>query len=112
MEAAVAAQERGKDVDVDHLMAEFQQWQEQQLAAARNPANYSAEMRPVMEALQQAEAHEASLARPADPTDTALAMFNDAVRKVRPPTLAEQLAALGIQAEPEPETVSSTSQEA
>ncbi len=37
-----------------------------------------------------------------DPTDTALAMYNDAVRAAKPPTLERQLEALGVQVEPEP----------
>ena len=72
-------------------------WQAQQLEAARDPANYSPEMRPVVEALQQAEEAQQ---QPVDPTERAIGLFNEAVRRQRPQSLEEQLEAVGVSAEP------------
>jgi hypothetical protein len=40
MEAAVQAQQRGEEVDVDGLMGQFEQWQMEQIQKARDPANF------------------------------------------------------------------------
>jgi hypothetical protein len=104
LEAAEALQRRGEELPeglVEKLTGEdFLAWQVQQHEAARDPANYSAEMGPVVEAFVEAEAHQARLARPVDPVSKAVGMFNDAVRAVRPPTPEETLAALGVEPEP------------
>ncbi len=109
MEAAVQAQERGEEVDVDGLMGQFETWQMEQLAAARDPASFPPELQDAAKVLYAAEA---AMHRPADPVDAAIGDLNRYVRGMKPPSLAEQLEALGVQVEPEPESVSTSSQEA
>jgi hypothetical protein len=99
MEAARQAQERGEDVDVDALMAQFEHWQSQQLAASRDPANFPPELQEAAKVLYAAED---AMHRPADPVDAAIGDLNRYVRGMKPPTLEEQLEAAGVQVELEP----------
>jgi hypothetical protein len=107
MEAARQAQERGEEVDVAGLMAQFGTWQEEQLAASRDPATSPPELQDAGKVLYAAEAE---MGRPADPVEAAIGDLNRYVRGMRPPTGEEQLAALGV--EPEPESIRSTSAQA
>ncbi len=91
------------------LMGQFETWQMEQLAAARDPASFPPELQDAAKVLYAAEA---AMHRPADPVDAAIGDLNRYVRGMKPPSLAEQLEALGVQVEPEPESVSTSSQEA
>ena len=56
------------------------------------------ELRPAAEAILAAQA---ALEVPPDPADAAVWQLNQAMSKMKPPTVAEQLEALGVQVEPE-----------
>jgi hypothetical protein len=80
-------------------------------AAVGDPSEYPEHLRPIVEAQQAALRAQQE---PSDPVERATKTWNDFVLAQRPPTLAEQFEALGLEAEPEqvPSPVSSTSQEA
>jgi hypothetical protein len=111
MEAGAVLQQRGEldDGVADALVTEYQR--ECQAAAERG---LDVESLPpeLQEPARAILAAQAALEVPADPTEAALAMFNSAVAGMRPPSVAEQLEALGVvQAEPEPEVPEPASQE-
>jgi hypothetical protein len=103
MRAAEALQSRGEELPeglVERLTGEdFTQWQERQLAAARDPASFPPELQEAAKVLYAAEA---AMGRPADPVEAAIGDLNAYVRGMKPPTLEQQLEALGVQVEPEP----------
>jgi hypothetical protein len=107
MLAALQAHERGEDVpdELVHRLTgeEFMAWQQQRLEAARDPANLPPEIQDAAKVLYQAEAE---MHRPADPVDAALGDLRAYVQSMRPPSVAEQLEALGVEPEPEPAQVS------
>jgi len=107
MRAAAALQQRGEldDGVADEVVNAFNAEVQTAAAAIGDQDAYPAELRPVVEA-QRAALRAQQV--PADPVDHATRVWNDFVRAQRPPTLAEQLEALGVQAEPEPQPVSST----
>jgi hypothetical protein len=75
-----------------------------------NVAELPEELRPAAAAILKAKA---DMEVPAEPVEAALHQLNQAIRSMRPATLAEQLEGLGVQPEPEPEpeSVNSTIQE-
>jgi hypothetical protein len=103
MRAAEALQRRGEELPeglVERLTGEdLMAWQSQQLAASRDPASFPPELQEAAKVMFQAEDAQG---RPADPVDAAIGDFNAWIRRQRPPTVEEQLAALGVQVEPEP----------
>jgi hypothetical protein len=109
MRAAEALQQRGllEDGVADALVMEYQASCQ---AAAERGLDVAALPPELQEAAKAILAAQAALEVPADPTEAALHQLDQAIRSMKSPTLAEQLEALGVQAEPEPESVS-TSQE-
>ncbi len=102
MRAAVELQRRGEldDGVADELVSAFNDEVKAANERGLDPAELPEEFRPAAVAMQ-AELKRLQAAE-RDPTDTALAMYNDAVRAAKPPTLERQLEALGVQVEPEP----------
>jgi hypothetical protein len=104
LRAAEALQRRGELTDeqatevVDAYNFEVNAANERGLDVAALPPE-------LQEAAKAILAAQAALEVPADPTEAALHQLNQAIRSMKAPTLAEQLEALGVVAEPEQEQV-------
>ncbi len=107
MRAAEALGERGEldDATASEIVAAYNL--EVDAAAERDPDVASLPPQ-LQDAAKAVYAAQAALEVPADPTEAALHQLDQAIRSMKPPTLAEQLEALGVQVEPDPEFVSST----
>ena len=106
MRAAVVLQDRGElDAATASEVVSAYNLEAEAVAAARaahDPAAFPSELRPIVEGYREAyEALEAAERR--DPADVAVGRFNDFVRQQRPPSLSQQLEALGVQPEQVPE---------
>ena len=104
MRAAAVLQERGEldDATASEVVSSYNAEVAAAATAIGDPNEYPEELRPIVEAQQTAlEAQQ----RPADPVDHATRVFNDYVSNLRPPTVEQQLEALGVQAEPVQEQV-------
>jgi Zn-dependent M32 family carboxypeptidase len=104
MLAAAELQQRGElsDEQADAMVSAYNA-AVTEFAAARaagDPESWPEELREVVEAQRQAIEH---LEAPVDPVDRATRMFNDFVLSQRPPSLQDQLEALGVEVEAEPE---------
>jgi hypothetical protein len=104
MQAAAALQQRGELDDatageiVDAYNAAVREHADAR--AALDPDAYPEELREVVEGLRQGREH---LERPADPVEAGIAKFNQYVASLKPATVEQQLADLGVEVEQEPE---------
>jgi hypothetical protein len=104
MRAAEALQRRGElsDEQATELVNQYNAAVGEALERGPNLDELPPELRDAAAAIYKAKA---DLEVPADPVAAALYQLDQAIRSMRPPTLAEQFEALGVEPPPEPEPV-------
>jgi len=111
MRAATELQARG-ELDDSEASAVVDAYNSEVSAAGERGLDVAALPAELQEPAKAILAAQAALEIPPDPADAALHQLNQAIRSMKPASLEEQLEGLGVQAEPEPESVGTTSQEA
>jgi hypothetical protein len=112
MRAATALADRGEisEAEIGEVVSGYNQavTEVADARAAMDPESWPEELRPIVEAQRQALEAQATPVDPVERATRAATMaFDDFVKQQRPPTLAEQLEALGVvQAEQVPEPAS------